>query len=117
MSKMWGWLLRKYPILYAPLTFWMVFGGAIYGYQYATSETFELKDAVPLGESVNFSVMPQALAGQQGPPVVFGGRTWGYEDTNFVAKVLADQPVILVYNKKTGAVKQVPTYNKLSMGR
>jgi len=110
IAKLWGWLLKKNPAIFLPLTLWMLFGGLVYGYNYLSADKVTIKNAVPLSENTTqFSIMPQAVA-QKNPkdiPIIYNGQLWGYEDTNFVAKVDNRRPIILVYNKITKEVKQV----------
>lgn len=109
IAKIWGWLIKKNPAIFLPLTFWMLFGGAYYAYNYIVTDKVNIKDAQPLSENKSeISIMPQAVAGEQvGNPIIFNGKLWGYEDTTYIAKVDKLRPVILVYNKNTKEVKQV----------
>jgi len=110
VAQIWGWLLKRNPAIFLPLTLWMLFGGGIYFYNYMSADKVSIKDAVPLSENkTEFSIMPQAVAGGNANdvPIVFNNQLWGYEDTTFVAKVDKHRPIILVYNKVTKEVKQV----------
>lgn len=111
VKRGWFFLLKKNPAIFAPLTFWMLFGGFIFLYNYVDADKFTVKEAKPLSETVSpsFSIVPQALAGDKrsGIPIYFNKQLWGYEDTTFVAKVASDRPVILVYDKQTKKVFEI----------
>ena len=108
-AKAWTWLITKNPIVFIPLTFWMLFGGGIFLYNYVATDKVTIKNAEPLSENaIELSLIPKAFAGgDKSMPIVYNGRLWGYEDTNFVAKVDKDRPIILVYDKRSKEVKQV----------
>ena len=106
IAKTWVWLTKKNPLIMGPLTFYLLFGGAIFGYNYLSVDKMEVEKAVPLGEQVQFSVMPKAYAGQ-GVPIVWMGKTWGYEDTTMVVKKVLNENFLLVYDKVAGSVSKV----------
>ena len=119
----WGWLLRRYPALMLPATAYMAFGGLLFVYNTMTSNTFKIKDAVPLGENAQpprvqpeFNLTSVAHAVPTGNamgarPIVFEGRTWGYEDTTFEARVAIDRPVIIVHDRVQHRVYDVDFNN------
>ena len=110
VGKSWYWLVTKNPVVFIPLTFWMLFGGGIFFYNYVSADKVTIKEAKPISENtdIKFSIVPQAYAtGDQGVPIRYNGQLWGYEDTNFVAKVDKNRPIILVYDKRTKEVKEV----------
>ena len=110
ITNLWGWLIKKNPAIFLPLTLWMLFGGGIYLYNYLSADKVTIKNAVPLSENkTEFSIMPKAVAGgnPSDTPILYNGRLWGYEDTMWVAKVDKYRSIILVYNKITKEVKQV----------
>jgi hypothetical protein len=109
IRKGWMFLMKKYPIFVTPLTFWMVFGGFIFLYNYTSADKFEIKEAKPLGEITPSSFMPTAFAIQKtdGIPIIFNDQKWGYEDTTFIAKVAKDRPVLLVYDKISKKVYEI----------
>jgi len=100
VSKAWMWLVKNNPIVFAPLTAWMLFGGFYFGWKIWVAPTFEIKEAKPIG--AEFSIMPKSYAG--GIPIQFNGKTWGYADTTFIAIVRSDEPSIVVYDKKSKKV-------------
>jgi hypothetical protein len=103
VGQAWSYLMKKNPVIFWPLTFYLLFGGGIFAYNYFTANKFEVKEAKPLG--AEFSIMPKAYAG--GIPIRFEGKTWGYADTNFVAVVRIDAPGIVVYDKRSKRVFNV----------
>ena len=117
VGKGWLWLGKKYPIVVVPLTCWMLFGGGVYLYNYMTSNKVQIKEAEPIGQVVDstktrdFSVFPLAYAepntNTNGPPIMFSGKLWGYEDTTLIAKAVIGKPYILVYDKKQQKVFRV----------
>lgn len=85
-----------------------VFGSALYIlYDVIVPEKIQIKDAEPLNKPTSSLFMENAYAGDQGIPIIFDGQIYGYEDTMFVAKVVEDAPVILVFDKATHKVKKV----------
>ena len=72
---------RKRPLKTAIAV--VLFFGApgIVTYQYFTTDRVEIKEAKPIGENVQFEVQPKAYAG--GEPIIWNGKTWGYEDPRF----------------------------------
>lgn len=124
----WGWLLRRYPALALPVTAYMVFGGLLFVYNTLTTNTFKVKEAVPLGENASPGVQPQfnlqtvahaaahgtsmSLGGQ---PIVFEGKTWGYEDPTLEARVAIDRPVIIIHDKVQHKVYEVDFNNGASI--
>lgn len=112
IKRGWWFLAKKYPVFVAPLSFWMIFGGAIFMYNYVAADRFEVKEAKPLSQptSANFSIMPQAYAGGDGPPIIFNGQLWGYEDTRFIVKAVANKPILLVYDQISKKVYEVEFY-------
>ena len=112
VKRGWMFLLKKNPAIFIPLTCWMLFGGAIFVYKYVAANTFEVKEAKPIGEAVSFSIMPQAIAGDISNPVVFNNKVWGYEDTTLTVKALKDRSVLLVYDKVTRKVYEVEFYGR-----
>ena len=112
VKRGWMFLLKKNPAIFVPLTFWILFGGFIFLYQYVDADKFIMKEAKPIGESVSFSIMPQAIAGNNNNPVVFNNKVWGYEDTTLIVKALKDRPVLLVYDKITQKVYEVEFYGR-----
>jgi len=108
IKRGWMFLIKKNPAVFAPLTFWMLFGGFIFIYKYIDADTFQVKEAKPIGQVTSFSIMPQAFAGEKnGPPITFNNQVWGYEDTTFVVKAVSDRPILLVYDKVTKKVYEV----------
>jgi len=99
---------------YWPLTLYMLFGGAIFGYKYFIADTFKIEKAEPISEvrQPEFSLMPTAYAQQSTDiPIMWDGRKWGFADTNYIAKVGtlpgSNQLYIFVYNKLTRDVNKV----------
>lgn len=113
VKRGWIFLLKRNPTIFAPLTFWMIFGGFIFLYQYVDADKFMVKEAKPIGQSVSFSIMPQAIAENNNDnPVMFGNKIWGYEDTTLIVKALIDRPVLLVYDKINRKVYEVEFYGR-----
>ena len=111
IKRAWLFLIKRNPAVFAPLTFWMIFGGSIFLYNYVDADKFSIKEAKPIGQVVSpsFDIVPKAFAGQRndGPPIVFDGKIWGYEDITFVVKAVNDKPVLLVYDTITKKVYEV----------
>lgn len=118
VQKGWFWLLKKQPAIALPLTLWMLFGGGIFLYNYLSADKFEVKEAKPIGESLqiqqntpitlNFSPMPQAVAAQtRGKEIRWNNKLYGYEDVDYIAKVAEGQSKILVYHWPTKKVYQI----------
>lgn len=113
----WLWLGKKYPWFIIPLTCWMMFGGGVYTYKYMSSHQVDIKEAEPIGQvvdstkTIDFSLFPLAYAEKNqnptGPPIIFNGRLWGYEDTTLVTKAVVGKSYILVYDKNTKKVFRV----------
>ena len=127
VQKGWWWLIKKYPPVFGPLTLWMLFGGAIFLYNYTTANKFDIElakplDAKPIGQvyESGFSLMPSAFAyapqdKTKGPEIRWKDvkgveRLWGYEDVRFEAKKVLGQPIILVHDKQTGETFTVKFY-------
>jgi len=108
VKRGWMFLLKKNPAVFAPLSFWMLFGGFIFLYNYVDADKFTVKEAQPLSQS-SFNIMPQAVASEMGGgvPIVFNNQLWGYEDTTFIAKVAIDRPILLVYDKISKKVYEI----------
>ena len=111
VKRGWMFLLKKNPTIFAPLTFWMVFGGFIFLYNYVSADKFSIKEAKPIGavETRSYGIIDRAIAAQKpsGVPIIFNNQLWGYEDTTFIAKVDANRPILLVFDKTTKRVYQV----------
>jgi hypothetical protein len=111
IKRAWLFLLKRNPAVFAPLTFWMIFGGFIFLYNYVSADKFTIKEAKPIGQVVSpsLSLTPQAFAEEKadGPPIVFDGKVWGYEDVSFIVKAVSGQPVLLVYDTITKKVYEV----------
>jgi len=110
----WLFLLKKNPAITIPLSFWMIFGGFIFLYNYVDADKFTIREAKPIGAlyqptTPKLKIMPEALAETNlgGIPIIFNGQIWGYEDTTFTAKVAIDRPVLLVYDKISKKVYEV----------
>lgn len=58
----------------------------------------QVEKAKPIGESVLFSVVPQALA-LGGEPIVIEGKLYGYADPRFKCWVMNYESSILVWDK------------------
>ena len=114
VQRGWLFLLKKNPAIFAPLTFWMFFGGFIFLYNYVDADKFTVKEAKPLSQvtSPSFSIIPQAVAAQPGGqrgdiPITFNKQVWGYEDTTLIVKADKYHPILLVFDKITQKVYEV----------
>ena len=84
-------------------------------YDYLTTDRVKVSEAKPISEEVRFHLTPQAVAGEpDGPPILFDGNLYGYEDTLYTAKVLQGTNVILVYDKRVKKVWKAEFYSKLN---
>ena len=103
IAKLWIWLIKKQPLIYAPLTPYLLFGGLWFGIQYFSADKVTLQDAVPIGQE--FSVTPKAYAGAE--PLMINGKQYGWIDASFECWKLAGDNALLVYHKPTGTIKRV----------
>jgi len=112
VTKIWmlyQWLCKRNPIWIA-LGFWMAFGGGIFLWKNYVADTVKVEEIQPVGAVISpqFSIMPTAFAGENGPPIVFAGKTYGFqEDTTLVVKAVLGQPFLLVFDKSTGKVSKM----------
>ena len=109
VQKGWLFLLKKYPAIIAPFTAWMIFGGAIFGYNYFIADKVSIGDVKTFGELVTpstetpieLSLMPQAYAGPRGEKIMIDGKETGYYyNPRYVAYVTPDGQ-IFIYDKST----------------
>lgn len=98
------YFFRKRPLKTG--LFVILFFGApgIVAYQYFTTDRVKIEEAKPMGQNIQFEVMSKAYAGDQGIPIIWNNEIWGYEDTNYAAKIVKDAPIVLIYDKITKKV-------------
>jgi len=85
---------------YWPLTFYMLFGGGIFSYNYFTADKVSIGEIKKLGEIPASSKVQTALY-YGGDPIIINGNTIGlFYDPNFIAYA-ATNGILFLYDKRT----------------
>lgn len=86
-------------------------GGVVYVVMdYVTTTKADVQKAVPIGESVEMSLMPRAYGAETavgGEPIIIKGKTYGYADPMVKVWKLNYGDVFLVWNMRTDEVVTV----------
>lgn len=117
MNYMWigfSYYLRKhtYKTVVAIL---LLFGSTLYiVYDHILPDKAKIQEAKPLDEpagmKIDLSLMPNVYAAEDGTPIIFNGKVYGYEDTDIIVKKVKDKDLFLIYNTVTKKVYSVDLY-------
>jgi len=92
-------------------------------YDHVLPTKVRIEEAKPIGMETSFSFSSQMFADDKptGLPIFFdskqyGYKLFGYDDTNYICKMLAGENKIIVFHKPSRTVSQIDFYSDLRKG-